>query len=136
MEGGTRLGTLYLKSDLRPLYVRLQFYGGIALLVLCGSVLVALVLSNALQRRITRPILALAEVAKAVSERGDYSLRAPKRSAGTKPGLLTDAFNGMLARISSRRRRCARTRRSAPSWRPSWNPPTMRSSGRTWKAKW
>ncbi len=69
-EGRVRLGTLYLKSDLHPLYVRLQFYGGIVSLILCGSVLVALVISNALQRRITRPILALAEVAKAVSERG------------------------------------------------------------------
>ena len=79
-EGGNRLGMLYLKSDPHPLYVRLRAYGGIALLVLFGSVLVALAISNALQRRITRSILALAEVAKAVSERGDYSLRAQKVS--------------------------------------------------------
>src|ERR1035441_533841 len=97
-EGGVRLGTLYLKSDLHPLYVRLRFYGGIALLVLFGSILVALVISNGLQRRITRPILALAEVARAVSERGDYSIRARKLS-GDETGLLTDAFNGMLAHI-------------------------------------
>ena len=77
------------------MYARLRFYGGIALLVLFGSVLVALAISNALQRRITRPILALAEVAKAVSERGDYSLRA-KKVSGDETGLLTDAFNGML----------------------------------------
>ena len=97
-DGGARLGTLYLKSDLHPLYRRLRFYGGIVVLILCGSVLVALVISNALQRRITRPILALAEVARAVSERGDYSIRARKLS-GDETGLLTDAFNGMLARI-------------------------------------
>jgi PAS domain S-box-containing protein len=97
-NGGVRVGTLYLKSDLHPLYVRLRFYGGIALLVLLGSILVALVISNGLQRRITRPILALAEVARAVSERGDYSIRARKISRD-ETGLLTDAFNGMLARI-------------------------------------
>jgi PAS domain S-box-containing protein len=97
-EGRVRLGTLYLKSDLHPLYVRLRFYGGTVLLILCGSALVALLISNALQRRITRPILALAEVAEAVSERGDYSLRAEKVSQD-ETGLLTDAFNGMLARI-------------------------------------
>ena len=97
-EGGDRLGTLYLKSDPHPLYVRLRAYGGIALLVLFGSVLVALAISNALQRRITRPILALAEVAKAVSERGDYSLRAQKVSED-ETGLLTTAFNEMLGRI-------------------------------------
>jgi PAS domain S-box-containing protein len=100
MDGGVRLGTLYLKSDPHPLYVRLRFYGGIALLVLLGSILVALVISNGLQRRITRPILALEEVARAVSERGDYSIRARKLS-GDETGLLTDAFNGMLARIEA-----------------------------------
>ena len=98
MEGGERLGMLYLKSDLHPLYARLRFYGGIALLVLFGSALVALAISNTLQRRVTRPILALAEVAKAVSERGDYSIRAQKVSSD-ETGLLTEAFNGMLARI-------------------------------------
>ena len=51
-----------------------------------------------LQRQITRPILALAEAAQAVSERGDYSIRAPKVSSD-ETGLLTDAFNSMLARI-------------------------------------
>jgi PAS domain S-box-containing protein len=65
---------------------------------LFGSILVALVTSNGLQRRITRPILALAEVARAVSERDDYSIRARKLS-GDETGLLTDAFNRMLARI-------------------------------------
>ena len=99
-EGGTRLGMLYLQSDPHPLYVRLRAYGGIALLVLFGSVLVALAISNALQRRITRPILALAEVAKAVSERGDYSIRAQKVSED-ETGLLTTAFNEMLGRIEA-----------------------------------
>jgi PAS domain S-box-containing protein len=97
-ENGVRLGTLYLQSDPHLLYMRMQAYSGIALLVLLGSVLVALVISSALQRRITRPILALAEAAKAVSQRGDYSIRAEKVSED-EIGSLTDAFNGMLARI-------------------------------------
>ena len=71
-----------------------------ALLVLFGSALVALAISTVLQRRVTRPILALAQVAKNVSERGDYSLRAQKVSED-ETGLLTDAFNGMLARIEA-----------------------------------
>src|ERR1035437_8811487 len=91
-EGGDRLGTLYLESSLHPVYVRLRVYGGMVLLILCGSVLVALAISNALQRQITRPILALAAVAKAVSDRGDYSIRA-KKISGDETGLLTTAFN-------------------------------------------
>jgi PAS domain S-box-containing protein len=99
-EGGMPLGTLYLKSSLQPLYARLQAHSGIALLVLLGSVLVALVMSNALQRRITGPILALAEVARAVTEHGDYSIRAKKFSED-ETGLLTGAFNEMLGRIEA-----------------------------------
>jgi PAS domain S-box-containing protein len=98
VEGGKRVGMLFLESDLHTLYARLRFYGGVALLVLFGSALVALAISNTLQQRVTRPILALAEVAKAVSERGDYSIRAQKVSSD-ETGLLTEAFNGMLARI-------------------------------------
>ena len=98
LGSGQRLGMFYLKSDLQPLYARMRFYGGIALLVLLGSALVALAISNTLQRRVTRPILALAEVAQAVSERGDYSIRAQKVSSD-ETGWLTEAFNGMLARI-------------------------------------
>ena len=85
VEGGQRLGMLYLKSDLHPLYARLRFYGGIALLVLFGSALVALAISNTLQQRVTRPILALAEVAQAVSERGRLFASARRRSARTRP---------------------------------------------------
>jgi PAS domain S-box-containing protein len=100
LEGGARLGTLYLKSEAMNLYPRLRFYGGTALLVLLASALVALAISTVLQQRVTQPILALAKVAKSVSERDDYSLRAQKVSED-ETGLLTDAFNGMLMRIEA-----------------------------------
>ena len=97
-EGGTWLGTLYLQSDLRAFYTRLRLYGEIAFLVLAGSLLVAFVISSALQRRISDPILALTNTAKLISEGRDYSVRAEKVS-GDEVGLLTDAFNQMLTRI-------------------------------------
>ena len=64
MEGGVRVGTLYLKSEVMQLYARLRFFGGMATLVLLSSALVALAISTLLQQRVTRPILALAEVAR------------------------------------------------------------------------
>jgi len=51
-----------------------------------------------LQKSISRPILALAETAKAISDRHDYSVRATK-SDDDELGLLTDAFNHMLIQI-------------------------------------
>src|SRR6266702_2204855 len=85
-------GTIYIRSSLAPLYQRLRLYGGLAFLVLCGSLFIAFVISSNLQKRITEPILALAESAKVVSERRDYSIRAKKMS-GDELGLLTDAYN-------------------------------------------
>ena len=97
---GQRLGTLYLRSDMIALYDRLRLYGVIAVLVIAGASLVAYSLSRKLQQQISRPILALAETAKTVSDRRDYSVRAHKFGED-ELGLLTDAFNRMLAQIEA-----------------------------------
>src|SRR5713101_5227276 len=98
-----RLGTLYLQSDLTAVYGTLRLAGAIAALVMGVSLLVAYLLSATLQGTISRPILALAETAKVVSDRHDYSVRAPKLGAD-ELGLLTDAFNQMLSRIEDQDR--------------------------------
>jgi signal transduction histidine kinase len=98
VQGSERLGTLYLKSDLEAMDERLRLYGGIALLVIAGASVVAYVLSRKLQQQISRPILALAETARAVSDRQDYAVRARKID-NDELGLLTDAFNHMLEQI-------------------------------------
>ena len=93
-----RFGTLYLKSDMEAMYDRVRLYGGIAALVIVVSSLIAYLLSRVLQRGISRPIRALAETARAVSNRRDYSVRATKHGED-ELGVLTDAFNHMLAQI-------------------------------------
>jgi signal transduction histidine kinase/CheY-like chemotaxis protein len=98
LKGSQRLGTLYLRSDLEAMYERIRVYSGIALLAAAVSSLVAYALSRALQRQISRPILGLAETARAVSDRRDYSVRADKLGQD-ELGLLTDAFNHMLEQI-------------------------------------
>lgn len=97
-EGDRAMGTVYIRADVGALQERLRLYAGIAGLVLVASGLVALGVSNSLQRRISTPILALANTARIISERQDYSVRAPKTSQD-ELGLLTDAFNQMLTRI-------------------------------------
>ncbi len=98
MQKGKRLGTLALTFDTAPV-VR-EFLGNslkLALVIVPGVLLFAYLLARVLQGQVSAPILALAETARAVSERGDYSVRAP--AAGhDELGLLTTAFNEMLDR--------------------------------------
>ena len=98
VKGSDRFGTLYLSSDMEAMYERLRLYGGLALLVVLIASGVAYALSRMLQRQISHPILELAETARAVSDRRDYSVRADKHGED-ELGVLTDAFNHMLAQI-------------------------------------
>jgi signal transduction histidine kinase len=98
VQGGKRLGTLYLKSDLGALYSRFKLYAIIMGLILNFSFILTFVLSKFLQRGVSAPILALAETAKAISEQKDYSVKVTKLS-NDEVGLLTDAFNQMLTQI-------------------------------------
>jgi len=98
-SGSQRLGTLYLASDLGAIYDTFRLSGVIGLAVMAVALLAAYFLSRILQRAISQPILALAETARAVSTREDYSVRAPKLGAD-ELGALTDSFNQMLGRIA------------------------------------
>lgn len=102
-EGSPRLGTLYLKFDLKAVSHTLRLSAAIGAVVTGFSLLAAFVLATVLQGRISQPILVLAETAKAVSARQDYSVRAPKYG-DDELGALTDAFNHMLTRIQDQDR--------------------------------
>ena len=95
-----RLGTLYIRSDMSALYQRFWLYGAIAGTVMLASLLLAYLLSRLFQRQISRPILSLADTARAISERADFSVRAPVIGEG-EFRLLTNAFNQMLERIQA-----------------------------------
>ncbi len=100
--GSRRLGTLYLASDLGAISDTFRLSGVIGLGVMAVALLAAYLLSRILQGTISQPILALAETAKAVSTRQDYSVRAPRLGAD-ELGALTDAFNQMLGRIAEQK---------------------------------
>lgn len=85
------------------MYERFRLYGSIALLVIVLSFLLSYLLSKRLQRGISKPILALTETAKAISNRGDYSVRATKLGED-ELGVLTDAINQMLTQIEKQNR--------------------------------
>lgn len=100
VQKGARLGTVYIKSDLKGIYSRFQLYGLIAISFILISFAFAYFFSRRLQRSISRPITHLAQTARMVSEEKDYSVRAEKMSED-ETGALTDAFNQMLAQIGS-----------------------------------
>lgn len=98
VQNNDRLGTLFLRSDTKAIYQRFLLYGIIALAFILLSFLFAYLLSKRLQAAISDPILELADKAKIVSDKRDYSVRAVKKT-GDEIGTLTDAFNHMLTQI-------------------------------------
>src|ERR1700730_4161742 len=90
VQGGRRMGTLYLESDLGEIYEHFQLFVAIGAAIMLVCCLAAYLIS--------RPILALATTAQRVSEHRDYSVRAT-RPQGYEFGILTYAFNHMLTRI-------------------------------------
>ena len=98
---GEVIGTLYLEADLTAMYERVRRYAGIVIVLTIVSTFVALLLSSALQRVISRPILHLLEVARKVSGQKNYAVRA-KKEANDELGSLTDGFNEMLEQIQQR----------------------------------
>jgi len=98
---GEAVGTVCLRSDMSAMYAMLKRNISIIVAVLLLSSLAAFLVSSRLQKVISGPILSLAEVAKAVSEKKDYSTRALKQS-NDEVGLLIEAFNEMLEQIQQR----------------------------------
>jgi two-component system, sensor histidine kinase and response regulator len=98
---GERIGTIYIKSDLAPLYARAERAAEVVLIVICASFLIAYLLASQLQRSISEPILDLARVAFARSIKKDYTIRATKRS-DDEVGSLVERFNEMLDQIAAR----------------------------------
>jgi signal transduction histidine kinase/CheY-like chemotaxis protein/HPt (histidine-containing phosphotransfer) domain-containing protein len=95
---GETLGTLYLESDLDKLHMRLRGYKLAIFVFFLVTFLLAFLLASRIQRLFSGPVLALVETAKAISERGDYSIRAESRNRD-EFGLLVAGFNEMLAQI-------------------------------------
>ncbi|MBF0239690.1 MAG: response regulator [SAR324 cluster bacterium] len=97
----SRIGTIFIQADMIHLYQNLRQYLVIAGGTTVLSVIAAYWLSFFLQKRISQPLLNLAEVAKEVSEERDYSLRATQIGQD-EIGVLIEHFNEMLFQIQFR----------------------------------
>lgn len=95
------LGVLHIRANIGDLWAALSGYLVALGLFSLVCLLVATIIGRLLGNRVTAPILELANVARDVSQRRDYALRA--RAAGSdEVGQLTASFNDMLAQIEMR----------------------------------
>ena len=97
-----QLGILYLRTDYRRTFLELLgLYGLVIVCVIVVSIGLAAFLSSRMGRAITNPVLQLAQTAKIIGEKKDYSVRAAVSSDGDELGRLAKSFNEMLGRIES-----------------------------------
>ena len=100
---GQRVGSVALVYDLATAQARLHRHFRVALSLLLLSVVIRIIVVMHLTRMITDPLGYLANVARSISSRRDYSVRAERRTGG-EIGVLIDAFNEMLAQIEMQER--------------------------------
>jgi len=101
---GRSLGSVSISADLQELNARRSRTVGILAAVLLASILMALFVSRSLQRVVSGPIVALADLARRVSGDRDYSVRAKVTGSSTEMRVMIDAFNDMLTQIGQHER--------------------------------
>jgi len=100
---GTRYGTLLVIVSTEHLRSRIHGYLLSMALLGLGALAAAGALALMLERMVSRPLLALADVARRIAQTEDYSVRASGVSHD-EIGLLAGAFNRMLTEIDGRQR--------------------------------
>ena len=108
---GQPMGTVYLESDLQPLWHRLANTGPTVALVVLVSIFAAYLLASRLERLISEPVVHLVQTAKAVTLLRNYGIRA-NRFSNDELGTLIDGFNEMLSEIQRREHDLERHRAS------------------------
>jgi signal transduction histidine kinase len=96
---GRPLGTLFIQSDLHEIDQTWRRFAVVTGVVAIPALLIALLITKLPQRSLSRPILELGALAAAVSNRRDYSVRAPMTRSAAEIEQLVGTFNQMLTEI-------------------------------------
>ena len=100
-DGKNVVGKVCLKYNLSGMKISLIKSAAIFVVIICTAFIITWFLSSLLQKVISAPILNLTRIARKVSDKKDFSVRAEKH-ASDEIGVLIDVFNDMLAAIQSR----------------------------------
>jgi PAS domain S-box-containing protein len=98
---GKNYGTIYLRASTATLDAKVQKHFLTMIAVMAAVLFLAFLFALQLQRLISKPILALTDVTKKVSEKADYTLRVESDSKD-EIGILSQGFNNMLTQIQKR----------------------------------
>lgn len=104
---GETIGSIFIAADLRSLDNYLNKQTSTALFVLIAVAAFAYALAKVTQKSISKPILLLSATAREVTNKKDYSVRAPAEAIGDRKDEITSlyhTFNTMLGEIESRNR--------------------------------
>jgi len=97
-----RIGAVCVESDMALLRQRLLRLAGIVAVAIAIVLALTMAFTQLLQRSISRPVNTLAGMARSISERKDYSVRAALSMGHDEIGLLAAAFNELLESIQER----------------------------------
>jgi signal transduction histidine kinase len=95
IEGTTALGSVYLRAAITPVWIRLRHYGGIVLLTLAGSLMIAVPISMYLNRSISGRIHEIAVAAARITA-GDLTQDIAPTEQPDEVGRLCTAFRQMV----------------------------------------
>ena len=109
VAGGT-VGTLFISRDLEDLRDRVQVGAAAVVAFLLIALAASFLIAHRIQRVIAAPLLALAGTARTISTGQDYSVRVTPES-NDEVGVVIEAFNAMLDRISERNSELSRASR-------------------------
>jgi signal transduction histidine kinase len=101
MAGNDIVGTVFIQGNYSALFTWMRRQSLVAFLALACGFLVAVLLTQHLQRYLSTPIVDLASTLDRVATSGDYSTRA-KASTGDEVGRLVESFNTMLEVIQKK----------------------------------
>jgi signal transduction histidine kinase len=101
MAGNQPVGTVYIRGNYVNLLNWMRQQSVVGFLALVCGVLVAVGLTNYVQRYLSTPIAELASTLDRVATSGDYSTRATART-GDEVGGLVNSFNTMLEVIQKK----------------------------------
>ena len=101
MAGNDAVGTVYIRGNYSDLFNWMQQQSVVGFLALLCGILVAVALTQYVQRYLSTPIVELASTLDRVAASGDYSTRA-ETSTGDEVGRLVNSFNTMLGVIQKK----------------------------------